>query len=176
MFEAGERALLVDQHAAHERILYDRLIRRYDGSDASQRLLAPQLVHLTAKDCALALSIRDVLAEAGFEIEPFDETNVSIRAIPCVLDQEDVRLILLEALDEWQAQHTKVTRERVRRRVMQMACKHAVKAGDQLSDDDVRYLLTTMLDTGMSPTCPHGRPIVVEMPKRELEKRFKRIP
>ncbi|MDD3214433.1 MAG: DNA mismatch repair protein MutL, partial [Eubacteriales bacterium] len=70
----------------------------------------------------------------------------------------------------------KVTRERLRRRVAQMACKHAIKGGDILGDDDVKALLTQMLETGAQPTCPHGRPIVTEFNKRELEKRFRRIP
>ena len=176
MFECGERLLLVDQHAAHERILYDRLMKRYEGGHISQRLLSPQLVHLTARDCALLLEMDEALRQAGFEIEAFDETSVAVHAVPVILgENEPVRDILLEALDDWQSQRTQPTRERLRRHVMQMACKHAVKAGDTLSTDDVQALLQTMLQSGVQPTCPHGRPIVVEWTKRELEKRFKRI-
>ena len=176
LFESGERLLMVDQHAAHERILYERFMKRYEGEHISQRLLSPQLVPMTARDCALVLEMREVLEQVGFEVEAFDATNIAVRAVPVILGRnEPVRDVLLEALDDWQAQRTQPTRERLRKHVMQMACKHAVKAGDTLSTTDVEDMLKTMLETGVQPTCPHGRPIVVEWTKRDLEKRFKRI-
>lgn len=176
LFENGERLLWVDQHAAHERILYDRLMARYENERISQRLLAPQLVHLTARECALIAELKPVLQEAGFDIEAFDESSVAVHAVPVVLGQtESVRDLLCEALDEWQSERGQLTRERLRRQVMQMACKKAIKAGDKLSEREVEHLLYEMLDTGILPTCPHGRPIVVETARRELEKRFKRI-
>jgi DNA mismatch repair protein MutL len=177
LFEAGERLLLVDQHAAHERVLFDRYMERYQGETLSQRLLAPQLIRLTARDVAQLEELQPVLTDAGFEAEAFDATSVAVRAIPSILGQnESVRDLLLDVLDECQTAHGKPTAERLRRRVAQMACKHAVKAGDALSQEDVRALLMQMLATGTQPTCPHGRPIVTELTRRELEKRFKRIP
>ncbi len=177
LFEAGERLLLVDQHAAHERVLFDRYMERYQGETLSQRLLAPQLIRLTARDVAQLEDLQPVLADAGFEAEAFDTTSVAVRAIPSILGQnESVRELLLDVLDECQTAHSKPTADRLRRRVAQLACKHAVKAGDSLSQEDVRALLMQMLATGTQPTCPHGRPIVTELTRRELEKRFKRIP
>lgn len=177
LFEAGERLLLVDQHAAHERVLFDRYMERYQGRTLSQWLLTPQLIRLTARDVAQLEDLQPVLADAGFEAEAFDTTSVAVRAIPSILGQnESVRDLLLDVLDECQTAHNKPTAERLRRRVAQMACKHAVKAGDALSQEDVRALLMQMLATGTQPTCPHGRPIVTELTRRELEKRFKRIP
>ena len=176
LFEAGERLLMVDQHAAHERVLYDRYMARYQSSNASQRLLSPQLIRLTARDVTMLSELTDVLWDAGIELEAFDPTSVAVRAVPIILgESEPVRDLLLYVLDEMQTRHGKVTRERLRGRVAQMACKHAIKAGDALSDEDVKGLLVQMLSTGAQPTCPHGRPIVTEITRRELEKRFKRI-
>ena len=176
LFEAGERLLMVDQHAAHERILYDRLMARYQGNHISQPLLSPQVLRFTARDVAHIVEIGDALTEAGFDLEAFDMTNIAVRAIPIILgESEPVRDLLLDVLDETQTGHGKITRDRLRRRVAQMACKHAIKAGDTLSAADVQGLLEQMLSTGAQPTCPHGRPIVTELTRRELEKRFKRI-
>ncbi len=177
LFEAGERLLMVDQHAAHERILYDRLMARYEGDAASQRLMAPQMIRLTARDVAQLSDMDAALTEAGFAVEAFDATSVAVYAVPVILGEAGpLRDMLLDVLDEAQASHGKVTRERLRKRVAQMACKHAIKAGDTVREEDVRTLLVQMLLTGAQPTCPHGRPIVSEFTQRELEKRFKRIP
>ncbi|HNW85871.1 MAG TPA: DNA mismatch repair endonuclease MutL [Candidatus Limiplasma sp.] len=177
LFEAGERLLMVDQHAAHERILYDRYLARYQGSHVSQRLLSPQMLRFTARDVALLTELNEPLTEAGFELEAFDATNIAVRAVPTILgENEPIRDLLLDVLDETQTGRGKITRDRLRRRVAQMACKHAIKAGDTLSTADVKALLEQMLATGAQPTCPHGRPIVTEWTRRELEKRFKRIP
>lgn len=176
LFESGERLLMVDQHAAHERVLYDRLMARYEGPGASQPLLAPQVLRFTARDVGMLRELNEALTEAGFELEPFDETSVAVRAAPVILGQnEPIRELLLDVLDETSTQRGKLTRERLRRHVTQMACKHAIKAGDTLSEDDVRQLLMQMLQSGAQPTCPHGRPIVSEISRRDLEKRFKRI-
>ena len=176
LFETGEKLLMVDQHAAHERVLYDRLTARYQGTQISQRLLTSQMLRFTARDIALLAEMETALNEAGFDIEPFDATNIAVRAIPVILGENaPVRDLLLDVLDETQTGRGKFTQELLRRRVAQMACKHAIKAGDTLSTEDVRQLLAQMLATGVQPTCPHGRPIVTELSRRELEKRFKRI-
>ena len=176
LFESGERLLMVDQHAAHERILYDRFMTRYQGAQISQTLLAPQMLRFTARDVALLSELQTELDDAGFDVELFDATSVAVRAIPVILGQnESIRELLIDVLDETQTSRVRLTRERLRKHVAQMACKHAIKAGDMLSTEDVRGLLEQMLLTGAQPTCPHGRPIITEMNKRELEKRFKRI-
>ena len=176
IFESGDRLLLVDQHAAHERMLYDRLMERFEKGTVSQQLLSPQLVRLTAHDRALVSEFAPVLADAGFEVEPFDDTCVAVKAIPTLFgENESPRELLLEALDEWQAGRGQVTRERMRRRVAQMACKHAIKGGDRLNETQVRGFLKEILRSDSMPTCPHGRPIVTEITRYALEKRFKRV-
>jgi len=176
VFEAGDRVLLVDQHAAHERILYDQLMARFENERVSQKLLTPQLVKLTPYDMTLVSEFAPVLAEAGFDVAPFDSECVALRAIPTFFGENDSpKELLLEALSEWQAGRGQVTRERLRRRVSQMACKHAIKGGDRLSDTEISGFLRQMLKSEAMPTCPHGRPIVVEVTRYALEKRFKRI-
>lgn len=176
IFECGDKLLLLDQHAAHERMLYDKMMRQIEGTAVSQRLLAPVLVEMTQHDLMLLEELQDVLTDAGFDVEPFDETSAAIHAIPTLFGQnENPRTLFLEALDEWQAGRGAVTRERMRRQIAQMACKRAIKAGDQLSEEEVKGFLAEMLASDSMPTCPHGRPIVIEMTQYMLEKRFKRV-
>lgn len=176
MFETGDRVLLVDQHAAHERILYDQMMERFESERISQKLLAPQLIRLTPYDMTLVSEFAPVLAEAGFEVEPFDETSVALHAIPTFFGvNESPKELLLEALAEWQAGRGQVTRERLRKRVAQMACKRAIKGGDKLSETEIRGFMQEMLKSESMPTCPHGRPIVTEITRYALEKRFKRV-
>ena len=176
MFETGDRVLMVDQHAAHERILYDQMMARFEDERISQKLLAPQLVRLTPYDMTLVSEFAPVLAEAGFEVEPFDETSVALHAIPTFFGVNDSpKELLLEALAEWQAGRGQVTRERLRKRVAQTACKRAIKGGDKLSETEIRGFMQEMLKSESMPTCPHGRPIVTEITRYALEKRFKRV-
>ena len=176
IFECGDKLLLLDQHAAHERMLYDKMMHQFEGTAISQRLLAPVLVEMTQHDLMLVDELQDVLTDAGFDVQRFDETSAAIHAIPTLFGQnENPRTLFLEALDEWQAGRGAVTRERMRKQIAQMACKRAIKAGDQLSEEEVKGFLAEMLASDSMPTCPHGRPIVIEMTQYMLEKRFKRV-
>lgn len=176
IFEAGDRLLWLDQHAAHERILYDRFMKRYDGEQISQRLLSPQLVQLSGRDMALFEEIQPYLEKAGFQAEAFDERSVAVHAIPTLFGENgDPKELFLEALDQWQQGRGEKTSDRMRSQVAQMACKHAIKGGDRLNPQEIQGFLKEMLQSQSMPTCPHGRPIVVETTRYALEKRFKRI-
>jgi DNA mismatch repair protein MutL len=176
LFEAGERLLLIDQHAAHERVLFDRFMARYAGERISQRLLTPMLLHFTAKDVNTLMELKDELESVGFELDAFDAASVAVRATPVILgESEPVRELLLDVADDLRGKAGGAAQDRIKQRVAQMACKHAIKGGDSLSNSDVELLIRQMLESGVQPTCPHGRPIVQEMNRRELEKRFRRI-
>lgn len=176
IFEAGDRLLWLDQHAAHERILYDRFMKRYDGEQISQRLLSPQLVQLSGRDMALFEEIQPYLEKAGFQAEAFDERSVAVHAIPTLFGENgNPRELFLEALDQWQQGRGEKNGERMRSQVAQMACKHAIKGGDKLNPQEIQGFLKEMLQSQSMPTCPHGRPIVIETTRYALEKRFKRI-
>lgn len=176
LFEAGDRLLWLDQHAAHERILYDRFMKRYDGEQISQQLLSPQLVQLSGRDMALFEEIRPYLEKAGFQAEVFDERSVAVHAIPTLFGENgEPKELFLEALDQWQQGRGEKTSDRMRSQVAQMACKHAIKGGDKLNQQEIQGFLKEMLQSQSMPTCPHGRPIVIETTRYALEKRFKRI-
>ena len=176
IFETGDRLLWLDQHAAHERILYDRFMKRYDGEQISQRLLSPQLVQLSGRDMALFEEIQPYLEKAGFQAEVFDERSVAVHAIPTLFGENgDPKELFLEALDQWQQGRGEKTSDRMRSQVAQMACKHAIKGGDKLNQQEIQGFLKEMLQSQSMPTCPHGRPIVIETTRYALEKRFKRI-
>lgn len=176
IFEAGDRLLWLDQHAAHERILYDRFMKRYDGEQISQQLLSPQLVQLSGRDMALFEEIRPYLEKAGFQAEAFDERSVAVHAIPTLFGENgEPKELFLEALDQWQQGRGEKTSDRMRSQVAQMACKHAIKGGDKLNQQEIQGFLKEMLQSQSMPTCPHGRPIVIETTRYALEKRFKRI-
>lgn len=176
IFETGDRLLWLDQHAAHERILYDRFMKRYDGEQISQRLLSPQLVQLSGRDMALFEEIHPWLEKAGFQAEAFDERSVAVHAIPTLFGENgNPRELFLEALDQWQQGRGEKNGERMRSQVAQMACKHAIKGGDRLNPQEIQGFLKEMLQSQSMPTCPHGRPIVIETTRYALEKRFKRI-
>lgn len=174
LVEANDALLLIDQHAAHERIRYERYVRQLEAGKASQQLLTPVILRLSLREMAILLDNIDVLNEAGYDVEVFGETDIQIRAVPLVLGKAELKPLFLDmigALDRLKA----ATLDSRRGEIMQMACKGAVKAGDELSDSEVRVLVEQMLTTGAPPTCPHGRPVVKVMTKRDIEKLFKRI-
>ena len=174
LVECGETLLLIDQHAAHERLQYEKLMARASAGTASQQLLAPIVIHLSAREMAVISDNLSLLAEAGYEVEPFGELDIRVRAVPFVMGKAEVRplfLDLIQSLNQLKA----ATLDARRSEIMQMACKSAVKAGDSLSDSEISALIADMQKTGAPPTCPHGRPVVKTLTKRDLEKMFKRI-
>ncbi len=174
LVECGETLLLIDQHAAHERLQYEKLMARASAGTASQQLLTPIVIHLSAREMAVITDNLALLAEAGYEVEPFGELDIRVRAVPFVMGKAEVRplfLDLIQSLNQLKA----ATVDARRSEIMQMACKSAVKAGDSLSDSEIAALISDMQKTGAPPTCPHGRPVVKTLTKRDMEKMFKRI-
>ena len=174
LVECGETLLLIDQHAAHERLQYEKLMARASEGTASQQLLAPIVIHLSAREMAVIADNLELLAEAGYEVEPFGELDIRVRAVPFVMGKAEVRPLFLEMIQSLN-QLKAATLDARRSEIMQMACKSAVKAGDSLSDSEIAALISDMQKTGAPPTCPHGRPVVKTLTKRDLEKMFKRI-
>ena len=174
LVECGETLLLIDQHAAHERLQYEKLMARASEGTASQQLLAPIVIHLSAREMAVISDNLDLLSEAGYEVEPFGELDIRVRAVPFVMGKAEVRPLFLEMIQSLN-QLKAATLDARRSEIMQMACKSAVRAGDSLSDSEIAALIADMQRTGAPPTCPHGRPVVKTLTKRDLEKMFKRI-
>lgn len=174
LVEAGDTLLLIDQHAAHERLQYERYMARARAGAASQQLLTPLVLELSAREMAVLMDNQDVLSDAGYAVEPFGERDVRVTAVPFVMGRAELRPLFLEMVQSLN-QLKAATVDARRSEIMQMACKSAVKAGDVLSDSEIASLIQSMLETGAPPTCPHGRPVVKAISRRELEKMFKRI-
>ena len=174
LIEANDSLLLIDQHAAHERLRYEKLMAQLEAGRGSQQLLTPLILSLSAREMALIRDNLDVLGDAGYDVEPFGERDVQVRAVPYILGKADLKPAFLDVVDALNRLRG-ATIEARRGEIAQMACKSAVKGGDALSDSEVRSLIRQMLETGAPPTCPHGRPVMKSISRRELEKMFKRV-
>ena len=174
LVEADDSLLLIDQHAAHERLQYEKYMARLEAGAASQQLLTPLILHLSAREMALIQENQEVLSEAGYTVEPFGELDIQVRAVPYLLGRAELRPMFMELINSLNRLKN-ATLDMRRAEIMQMACKSAVKAGDRLSDSEVEVLIQKMLVTDAPPTCPHGRPVMKAISRRELEKMFKRI-
>jgi DNA mismatch repair protein MutL len=164
---------LIDQHAAHERVLFERYLASLTGSAAvSQPLLAPVMLELTPPQAALVTSMAPSLQEHGFEVEPFGPGGYLLRAAPAGLRREDPARAFNELLDL-------LTREDSpadpRRRVAaSLACHAAVRAGQTLATEEMRDLLQQLEACDTPQTCPHGRPTMLHLSADELARRFSR--
>ena len=173
--QQGENLFFIDQHAAHERKLYERFMNQPD-SFASQTLLGGELLQLTHVEHEVFMRNEEALNSIGFSLEPFGATSVRVLGVPAVLSGSPVGAMLRGVLEALQTLGRAATTQELRREaIIQAACKHAVKAGDPLQNEEISELLQAFTKEGMPMTCPHGRPVMIQMSKRELEKLFKRI-
>ena len=175
LLENGTQAVFIDQHAAHERILYERLMREIDAGQGSQMLMVPQIVNVTLQDREKIEAYREEIAEAGYEIEEFGDDAYQIRAVPTILGEPEGRAAFLDLVDRLSELRVLSTKQKRRDAILQMACKKAIKGGDRISMQEVEALLQGMMRQDSPPTCPHGRPLMVTLSRKEIEKRFRRI-
>ena len=175
IYQAGDVAYFIDQHAAHERILYDRLKEAWETrSVVSQPMLIPFVLTLNGQEFAFLEKNFSVLREIGFEIEEFGDTSVRVSAVPADLMEIDLNAFFHDVLSSMESLRAIRLVDLLKDKLATAACKAAVKGGESLSLQEVRALIEQMDgDTGMK--CPHGRPAVVKMKKSEFEKLFKRI-
>jgi len=174
LLECDDNFIMIDQHAAHERLNFEDYKRRLDMGTAAQQLLVPYLIHVSRREADVLLDNKALLMDAGYEIEPFGDTDIQVRSVPFVMGQSDMRMLfteLIESLDTLKS----AEREKRMTGIMQASCKHAVKGGDKLTDNEIHALLNAMLESDAPPTCPHGRPVMRVMSKREIERMFKRV-
>ena len=174
LIEYDDQLLMVDQHAVHERLLFDRMMQEYSEQHTGQELLVPIVVSVSPKEQLTMDENRELLESIGLITEKFGEHEVVVRTIPVVLGEAETASFVREILAEIEKSHT-VTFESKRVAILQTACKHAVKGGEALTEDQLRSILDEMFDRHVTPTCPHGRPLVVSISRREIEKKFKRI-
>ena len=172
----GDNIYLIDQHAGHERIRYDKLKHEYEnGTIAIQPMLIPYVLTLNSEDARIIEENLDAIRSVGFDIDEFGDGSYKISAVPVIVDGIDFdkffSMFLAEKLNK-----TKLTEaELIKDNLMQMACKSAVKGGDDLSKGEIELLLKEMKEQNVVLFCPHGRPVIVRITKNEVEKWFKRI-
>ncbi|HJJ48363.1 MAG TPA: DNA mismatch repair endonuclease MutL [Methanocorpusculum sp.] len=172
--DAAGNLLLIDQHAAHERIMYDRLLARQGTEARGQELIVPKEITLSRREAAAMPDMKDILAAAGYVLEPFGADTWSIRSVPVVSDRlgdpEVIHEILAQALDGLTSD-----RENVLDRVLKTAaCRAVVKGNTELNLEQMQRLLRQLYATTSPYTCPHGRPTVIVLGKDKLEKMFLR--
>ncbi|MGI9433148.1 MAG: DNA mismatch repair endonuclease MutL, partial [Myxococcota bacterium] len=185
--EGKEGVLLIDQHAAHERVLYERLRAAWlEGGVERQPLLVPLTVELEPAQAAVLAAEREALAPLGFEVDAFDASTAVVRAIPALLSGRDPAALLRGLVDELAqggslgdpeggTDPSAVRHLEAADRVFaSMACHSARRAGDALEPREQRALLDSLDTIPWAPTCPHGRPVAVPMSLTEIERRFGR--
>lgn len=174
LVEYEDQLLMVDQHAVHERLLFDRLMTEQNGQNAGQELLIPMILSASAREQALIEENRELYESIGLVIERFGEHDIAVRTIPMILGEAETAGFVRELLAESEKSRT-LSMEKKRADILQTACKHAVKGGEALTEDQLRGILDEMLEKKVTPTCPHGRPLVVSVSHREIDRKFKRI-
>ena len=173
LVEYEDQLLMVDQHAVHERLLFDKLMQE-QRSQAGQELLVPVIISVTNAEQRLLEENRDTLESIGLVVESFGERDIAVRTVPMILGEAQTQDFIREVITELE-NGKDPTFEKKRTALLQTACKHAVKGGEALTEDELRSLLDTMIEKKVTPTCPHGRPLVVAISHYELDKKFKRI-
>jgi DNA mismatch repair protein MutL len=175
--ETPDGMLVIDQHALHERILYEQLRRRVrDGKLEVQRLLIPEPIDLTMEQAGSVLEARPQLAELGLDVEDFGGGTVAVSSYPALLGRVPVAQIFQSVVDVLATRDRPPTREQLLDHLLaSMACKAAVKAGDRLSPEEIDYLMRLRPAAEDSHHCPHGRPTSLVFSRQELDKQFKRV-
>lgn len=166
--------LLIDQHAAHERLIYNSLVKKSDSNAVSQVLLVPETIELSGSDFGIFLENQDFFEKYGFEADEFGHNTVRISAVPDSIVGQDITEAFCEMLEVLGNTREK-TSDLKDKALYRMACRAALKAGQQLSLSEQRELILKILEEDGQVTCPHGRPVILKLTKTQIEKQFKRI-
>lgn len=171
---ALEKIYLVDQHAAHERIMYEKYKRQYESSGVlKQILLKPEVISLSPEEMSKVQNNLTQFQNLGFEIEEFGDNTLILREIPMIFGEGSYTNFIYDAISSLD-RNIKSSYEVDPYKIMKKACKSAVKAGDRLSNIEVDYLLKDLINCDNPYTCPHGRPTIIEVKKYDIEKLFLR--
>ena len=167
---------IIDQHAAHEKVLFERLMEKYRSKQAASQMLSPSMIlSLSLTEEALLKENLEAFQAIGFEIEPFGGHDYMISAVPQDLFGLSEKEYFMEMLDSLSADAGKTSVETITMRVATMACKAAVKGNTRMSPQEADELITELLTLDNPFNCPHGRPTILSMSKSEIEKKFHRI-
>ena len=176
IIEINDEMYIIDQHAAHERIMYEKIKKNYysNGEKESQLLLLPDVITLTHKEMDIARDNMEIFEKAGFELEEFGENTIKLNGVPTVCYDLDTKELFLETLDEINTVARTAKQEIEERFIETVACKAAVKAKMSLNVQEVESLMDELLRLPNPFTCPHGRPTAIKMDLKDIEKKFAR--
>ncbi len=176
IIEMDKELYIIDQHAAHERIMYEKIKENYYNDDKkdSQLMLLPDIINLSHKDMQIAKDNMDIFEKAGFVLEEFGENTIKLTGVPNVCIDLDTKELFLETLDEINTVARTAKQEIEEKFIATVACKAAVKANMVLTKEEVDNLMRQLLVLPNPFTCPHGRPTAIKMTKADIEKKFSR--
>ena len=167
--------LMIDQHAAHEKVLYEQLVaQELEKNVVSQPLIAPVIVSMSRSDISFIEEHSKDLEDIGFEVSSMGDSELAIRSVPAQVDPQSVSSAFIEMVDEWMHE-SKTRKDALILSLATSACKAAVKGHDKLHDIEIKRLLEDLSVLKDPYHCPHGRPILIRLPEKEIEKEFKRI-
>ena len=168
---------IVDQHVAHERVLFENILKQRAAQKVeSQRLLLPLVIELTLAQQAVFADIADELSRNGFEVEPFGARSIAVKIAPAGVDASAVEHMLHELLDQFAREEQALNLEKIRGRIAaSIACHAAIKVNMPLEQNKMEWLLAELAKTDCPMTCPHGRPVVLRYSMKDIQKAFKRI-
>ena len=176
IIEFNDKIYFVDQHAAHEKVNYERIMARVEKNEIySQNLNPPIIVSLNPSECITLKENLEYFNKIGFEVEEYESSEFVIRAIPMELYFNNPKDLFLEIIADCDESGLSGTPDAITRNIATMACKASVKGGDEISYQEIEELLDELLTLENPYHCPHGRPTIFSMSKYELEKKFKRI-
>ena len=171
-----EKVFIIDQHAAHERVLYEQFMKCFRANEvATQLLLLPETFHITPMEKALLEEHQDLFTKLGFKYEAFGEQAIAIREVPFILNEPLSPGVFKEVLDTLSQGKLSDITDIKAEAIIRMACRSAIKAHDQISVAECHKLIEQLLSLGNPFTCPHGRPTLVALTQADIEKMFKRI-
>jgi DNA mismatch repair protein MutL len=173
----GEGLWIVDQHVAHERVLFEQhLEARHAGKVESQRMLMPMVIELSPRQLVIYEKIAEELAANGFEVEPMGPRSVAIQAVPAGIAAGDAEKLLTEILDGIERENAAISIDTLQAKIAaSTACHAAIKVNMSLDQTKMEWLLEALAKTDCPMSCPHGRPVVLRYSLKEIEKAFHRI-
>lgn len=176
LMESGEGLVLMDQHGAHERVLFEEMMRRMESEEVpSQRLLTPLTIELAPRDFDLIARNVEVLGKLGLGAEPFGSNTLKIDSLPTFLKSDDPEAFIHDVIEEIRKDSDKMSKMRLGEdMVATTVCRHAIKANDPLHPGELQRLLEDLLKCDMPYCCPHGRPTLIQISYGELERKFGR--
>ena len=176
MVEKDEKLLMVDQHAAHERLRYEKLLAQYrERNIVTQILLMPEIVKLTANEYAVFCEQEQAICELGYIAAPYGEREIIVREIPMEAEETDIEETMFEIISMFANNRKNIDDDLAAKMLYRIACRGAIKANKELNSAEMDRLLTDIFMLDNINTCPHGRPITIEFTKDFIEKQFKRI-